>query len=120
MDDIKTMQYLNIEKVNQNKIDLIENKYFKIPHHKISNLNRSSNLQYNPISAISKKLSFSELKLHDLNEDRIFEHPDGMLYHPVKGNFLNRIKNLPPKSHICIDFFIFKIAFKSNKFIYIE
>ena len=70
MDDIKTMQYLNIEKVNQNKIDSIENKYFRIPHRKISTLTRSSNPQYNPISAISKKLSFSELKLHDLNEQR--------------------------------------------------
>ncbi len=64
-----------------------------------------------------KNVTLEEL---DLNEDRIFEHPDGMLYHPVKGNFLNRIKNLSPKSHICINFFIFKMKFRSNKFIYIE
>ncbi len=30
----------------------------------------------------------------DLSTDRIFEKPDNMLYHPVKGDFINRIKHL--------------------------
>ena len=69
MDEIKSMQYLNIEKVNQNKIDSIDNKYFKIPYHRTSNLNSSNNQQFNPIGTISKKFSF-ELKFLDLNEQR--------------------------------------------------
>ena len=31
---------------------------------------------------------------YDLNEDRLFEHPDDLLYHPVKGQFLEREKKL--------------------------
>ena len=69
MDEIKSIQYLNIEKVNQNKIDSIDNKYFKIPYHRTSNLNSSNNQQFNPIGTISKKFSF-ELKFLDLNEQR--------------------------------------------------
>ena len=30
----------------------------------------------------------------DLNEDRLFENPDNLLYHPVKGQFKNRIEKL--------------------------
>lgn len=29
----------------------------------------------------------------DLNEDRIFETPDNLLYHPIKGNFIEKIQN---------------------------
>lgn len=28
----------------------------------------------------------------DLGEDRVFEHPDGKLYHPVKGDFAGRLR----------------------------
>ena len=70
MDEIESMQYLNIEKVNQNKPDLNDNKYFKIPYHRTSNLILSSNQQFEPINTISKKFSFSELKFLDVNEQR--------------------------------------------------
>ena len=33
-------------------------------------------------------------KEYDLNEDRLFEHPDNLLYHPVKGQFIEREKKL--------------------------
>lgn len=33
-------------------------------------------------------------KEFDLNEDRIFENPDNLLYHPVKGQMVNRIEKL--------------------------
>ena len=31
---------------------------------------------------------------YDLNENRLFENPDGLLYHPVKGQFLERERKL--------------------------
>lgn len=31
---------------------------------------------------------------YDLNESRLFEHPDNLLYHPVKGNFIERENKL--------------------------
>ena len=33
-------------------------------------------------------------KEYDLNENRLFEHPDNLLYHPVKGQFIEREKKL--------------------------
>ena len=30
----------------------------------------------------------------DLNENRLFEHPDNQLYHPVKGDYVNRMNKL--------------------------
>lgn len=33
-------------------------------------------------------------KEYDLNEDRLFEHPDNLLYHPVKGQFIERERKL--------------------------
>ena len=34
---------------------------------------------------------------YDLNEDRIFEHPDNKIYHPVKGNYEDKILLLEDK-----------------------
>jgi hypothetical protein len=39
-----------------------------------------------------KQISY--YKEYDLNEDRFFENPDNLLYHPVKGMFLEKEKNL--------------------------
>ena len=33
-------------------------------------------------------------KEYDLNEDRLFERPDNLLYHPVKGQFIERERKL--------------------------
>lgn len=64
------------------------------------------------------------LNEYDLNEDRLFENPDNLLYHPVKGRFLERLKNLrnencklKKKQKIRINLLGIKITFNSNKFI---
>lgn len=46
----------------------------------------------------------------NLNVDRIFEKPDGLLYHPVKAHPNN-------DKHICINLLNFKIKFKPNNII---
>ena len=71
MEETETMQYLNTEKSNQK--DILDNKYFKIPNvRRQSNmgLNLPSNPQYDPSKPINKKLSFSEIKLLDLKENK--------------------------------------------------
>jgi hypothetical protein len=37
-------------------------------------------------------------KEYDLNEDRLFENPDNLIYHPVKGMFLEKEKKLKEKN----------------------
>lgn len=79
-------------------------------------------LKYNNFSCaniIEPKIKFSpEI---DINEDRIFEIPDNQLYHPVKGQFTNRLKSMQHKlkrpEHIQINLFGLKIKFKENNFI---
>ena len=62
---------------------------------------------------------------YDLTTTRIFENPDNRLYHPVKGNFLERLKNLEKEnkelkqqvialSHYTISFLGIKINLKNN------
>ncbi len=46
---------------------------------------------------------------YDLSLDRIFEEPDGKLYHPVKGDFLKRLEDL---SRIKLNIFGKKISLK--------
>lgn len=48
---------------------------------------------------------------YDLNEDRLFEKPDNILYHPIKGNYEEKIKKL---SHFTINFMGIKVKLKNT------
>ena len=52
----------------------------------------------------------------DLNEIRVFENPDGAMYHPIKGDYINRL-NKKKNSHIKFNFLFLKFKIKQNKFI---
>ena len=66
------------------------------------------NNNFNCDNIDEKNIYINEL---NLNNDRIFENQDNLLYHPVKGNFLNRISNVKTYRYIRINlpFLKFKI-----------
>ena len=47
---------------------------------------------FTAFNMVEKQITWD--KEYDLNEVRLFEHPDNLLYHPVKGQFLERERKL--------------------------
>lgn len=52
---------------------------------------------------------------YDLNEDRIFETPDNLIYHPVKGNFLKRLDSMKFKFCLSLRLCSYEIGFFIRK-----
>lgn len=83
-------QYLKLEN-NDNSRWLFGELF--VPTELINNNYTASSINEKYVSSVNWN------KEYDLNEDRFFEKPDNLLYHPVKGQLVNRIRKLTEENN---------------------
>lgn len=111
--------FLYLKRLEHKKIfaDLYKNKENRWINCELFVPTELSNQGFKCISIDDQHLRFEPN--YDLNEDRIFEKIDNKIYHPVKGNYENRLNSLKAQidvfRHHSFSFFGYRVGFFIEK-----